>query len=287
MAKTKGRTWLVTGDGYHQLTLNELAVMGRYGVTPVVFVLNNNGSGSTLDSVRPLLHMLASRFDLLAFDYRGMGASAPVTEPYTMADLAADVAGLLDVTGWQRTALMGLSFGGMVAQEFAVSCPERVGRLALLGTSAGGAYASYPLDELADLPPAERADRTLQLTDRRWTPEWLAAHPGDAVLAGGFAAGYDGGETKAQARGRLLQLQARKRHDVLSRLHRVGCPTFVASGSYDDIAPVANGKAIVDRIPGAALHVYDGGHLFLVQDPAAWRDAATFLADEPRTVAPG
>ena len=93
-----------------------------------------NGSGSTLDSVRPLLQMMASRFDLLAFDYRGMGASATVTEPYTMADLAADVAGLLDLVGWGRTALLGLSFGGMVAQECAVSFPERVERLALLAT---------------------------------------------------------------------------------------------------------------------------------------------------------
>jgi pimeloyl-ACP methyl ester carboxylesterase len=240
-----------------------------------------NGSGSTLDSVRPLLHMMASRFDVLAFDYRGMGASAPVTEPYTMADLAADVAGLLDVTGWERSALMGLSFGGMVAQEFAVSFPDRVERLTLLATSPGGAYASYPLDELAKLAPEDRAARSLELADRRWTPEWLAAHPGDAMLAGGFAAGHDVVETEAQARGRLLQLQARRDHDVLNRLHRVSCPTFVASGSYDDIAPVANGQAIVDRIPGAALHVYDGGHLFLVQDPAAWRDAATFLTDAP------
>lgn len=251
----------------------------RHGSGPKL--LYCNGSGSTLDSVRPLLHMMSSQFDLLAFDYRGMGASAPVTEPYAMADLATDVAGLLDVVGWERTALAGLSFGGMVAQEFAVTFPERINRLALLATSPGGAFASYPLDELGGLPTEERAARTLLLADRRWTPEWLASHPGAAALAGGFAAGHDGIETEAQARGRLLQLQARKGHDVLSRLHRVTCPTFVGSGSYDDIAPVANGRAIVDRVPDATLHVYDGGHLFLVQDPAAWRDVATFLADAP------
>jgi 3-oxoadipate enol-lactonase len=53
----------------------------------------------------------------------------------------------------------------------------------------------------------------------------------------------------------------------------------VGSGSYDDIAPPANGQAIADRIPMAALHVYDGGHMFLVQDPAAWPDVAAFLTD--------
>lgn len=218
-----------------------------------------NGSGATLESVRPLLGILASRFDLLAFDYRGMGASAPVTEPYTMADVAADVAGLLDLLGWDRTALAGLSFGGMVAQECAVSFPERLDRLALLATSPG-------------------ASRSRRLADRRWTAEWLSAHPAQAVLAAGFAAADDGGESEAQARGRLLQLQARKGHDVLNRLHRVSCPTLVGSGRYDDIAPVVNGQAIVDRIPNAALHVYDGGHLFLAQDPAVWPDLAAFLA---------
>ena len=58
-----------------------------------------NGSGTTVDSSRPLLDMLSARFELLAFDYRGMGRSAPVTEPYAMADVAADVAALLDAVG--------------------------------------------------------------------------------------------------------------------------------------------------------------------------------------------
>ncbi len=97
-----------------------------------------NGSGATLAAVPWLLNRLAERFDVVAFDYRGMGASAPISEPYAMADAAADVAGLLDAFGWERTAMLGWSFGGMVAQEFAVSFPERLERLALLSTSPGG-----------------------------------------------------------------------------------------------------------------------------------------------------
>lgn len=229
-----------------------------------------NGSGATLDSVRPLLGMLASRFELLAFDYRGMGASDPVSEPYTMADVAADVAELLDAVGWRRSAVLGLSFGGMVAQEFAVTFPDRVDRLALLATSPGGAFASYPLDRLSELPDDERAARSLQLVDRRWTPEWLAAHPEQRALTAGFVPGPDD-------LARRLQLQARKGHDVLSRLNRITCPTFVGSGRNDAIAPVLNGQAIADRVSDATLHVYAGGHLFLMQDPAAWPDLSTFL----------
>ena len=236
-----------------------------------------NGSGTTLDSSRPLLNMMSAQFELLAFDYRGMGRSATVTEPYAMADVAADVAALLDAVGWDRPALAGLSYGGMVAQEFAVTFPDRIDRLALLATSPGGAFASYPLETLTDLSALERGLRSLNLADRRWTAEWFDAHPEDAALVSTLAADMPAEETAAQAQGRLFQLQARKRHDVLDRLHRVTCPTFVGSGRYDDIAPVANGQAIVDRVTNAALYVYESGHLFLLQDPAAWPAIAAFF----------
>lgn len=224
-----------------------------------------NGSGATLREVRPLLNLLARNFELLAFDYRSMGLSAAVTEPYTMADIAADLTALLDDAGWDRTALLGLSFGGMAAQEFAVTHPERVSRLALLCTSPGGAFSSFPLETLADLPAGERHARSLQLADRRGTTEWLVAEAPDQ-------------ETAEQATGRLLQMQARKGHNVVDRLKNITCPTFVASGRYDDIAPVVNGQAIADRVPGATMHIYDGGHMFMLQDPKAWPEIIAFLS---------
>lgn len=116
-----------------------------------------NGSGLALQDVRPLLDPLASSFELLAWDYRGFGRSAPVTRPYTMADVAADAAGLLEVTGWESCRVVGASFGGMVAQEFAVTYPQRVERLALACTSAGGeGGSSYPQQKLLELPSGQR-----------------------------------------------------------------------------------------------------------------------------------
>ncbi len=117
-----------------------------------------NGSGATLATTALIIDPFRARFDVVAHDQRGLGRSAHPPEPYTMADYAADAAGLLDAVGWETCAVFGLSFGGMVAQELAVTWPERIERLALSCTSPGGPdMASYPLHELAGLPAEERA----------------------------------------------------------------------------------------------------------------------------------
>src|SRR6201982_896490 len=147
-----------------------------------------NGSGTTLQAVGPLLDLVAATFDLLAWDYRGLGRSAPVTGPYTMADLAADAAGLLQIVGWDICRVLGVSFGGMVAQEFAVNNPERVERPALACTSPGGdGGPSYPLHKLSELPPQERAAAQLKLADSRWDERWLGAQPSAPALGGPLA----------------------------------------------------------------------------------------------------
>ena len=79
------------------------------------------------------------------------------------------------------------------------------------------------------------------------------------------------------ADGRAFQLRARSGHDVWDRLEAITCPTFVGYGRHDGIAPEANSTAIASRIPGAELRGYDGGHLFVFQDPAAFPDLVAFL----------
>jgi pimeloyl-ACP methyl ester carboxylesterase len=166
----------------------------------------------------------------------------------------------------------------MVAQELAVTAPERVERLALLCTSPGGAGgASYPLQELAEMPEADARAKGAQLLDTRFTPEWLAAHDGDRMLAEGMAARRSGTKSAEQLRGEREQLGARSRHDVCDRLNRVTAPTLVACGRYDGIAPPANGEYIASHIPGAQLRVYEGGHAFFAQDGAAIPEVLAFL----------
>jgi pimeloyl-ACP methyl ester carboxylesterase len=237
-----------------------------------------NGSGATLATMGIMLDPFVGRFDVVAHDQRGLGRTSVPDPPYEMADYAADAAALLDHVGWERCRVVGVSFGGMVAQEFAVTHPDRVERLALVCTSPGGEFASYPLHELAAESDGDALDGRVTLLDTRFTPEYLADHESDRMLAE-FVGQRRAAPVSAEVqKGMTAQLDARSRHDVVDRLGRITAPTLVASGRYDGIAPPDNGAAIATRIPGAELRVYEGGHMFFVQDPAAMPDILDFLA---------
>ena len=259
-------------------TLNGIDVYyERRGSGPALLFLN--GSGSTLANMAAVLEPFAARCELVAHDQRGLGLTEVPPGPYTMADYAADAAALLDHVGWERCRVVGISFGGMVAQELAVTWPERIERLALLCTSAGGpGGASYPLHELEDLTPDDRAARAPLLLDTRFTPDWLESHPADRALADLMASRAAAPRSDEQRRGEGEQLQARRHHDVFDRLGRISCPTLVAAGRYDGIAPPANSEAIAAGIPGAELRLYDGGHAFFAQDRQAFPEILEFLA---------
>ncbi len=230
----------------------------------------------------------AEAFEILAYDQRGLGQSSVPAAPYGMADFADDAAALLDALGWDDCLVLGLSFGGMVAQELAIRYPGRVRRLALACTSAGGVGgSSYPLQELFQLDTEKRSAQQMELLDTRWDAAWRAAHPdqvqliADRMLSGrGEDAGGDPGV------GLKNQLAARAGHDTAHRLAAITCPTFVSGGRFDGIAPPANTEFLARTIPGARLALYDGGHIFLVQDAAAVPDIIGFLHGEERGSVP-
>jgi pimeloyl-ACP methyl ester carboxylesterase len=147
----------------------------RSGEGPRLLFLN--GSGSSIATSELLIKLFTSDFDVLVHDQRGLGESAVPPGRYEMADYAADAIALLDHVGWDHARVVGVSFGGMVAQELAVTAPDRIERLALLCTSPGGAGgASYPLQELATMAPDAARAMGMQLLDTRFTPEWLATY---------------------------------------------------------------------------------------------------------------
>lgn len=240
-----------------------------------------NGSGATLDRTGPMIDPYRARFEVLVHDQRGLGRTEIPPGPYSMKEYAADGLALLDLVGWSSCAVIGVSFGGMVAQEFAVTAPDRVERLALACTSPGGTGgSSYPLHELGPLDDPTVRERMLTLLDTRFTPEYLASHPAERALVSTLATG--GSETPGgeQRRGEREQLSARRGHDVMDRLASITCPTLVAAGRYDGIAPLANSQAIASQIPDSQLRVYEGGHIFFLQDQRALPEILDFL-DQP------
>ena len=191
----------------------------RWGQGPRLLLFN--GSVSSIASSELLIKLFTNDFEVLVHDQRGLGRTQIPAGPYSMAQYAADAAALLDHVGWDRTRVVGISFGGMVAQEFAVTFPARVERLALLCTSPGGADgASYPLHELESLPAAEQMRLGTQLLDTRFTPEWLDAHPADRRLAEMLVARRRAEKSADARRGEAEQLAARSHHDVNDRLAR-------------------------------------------------------------------
>lgn len=237
---------------------------------PLLFI---NGTGADLRRApNALERQLSDDFQVLMFDQRGMGQSGKPDAPCTMADYGADAAALLDHVAWERVPVLGYSFGGMVAQELALGHVQKVERLVLLSTTSGGAGgASYPLHELAPLPPRERARRMVELGDTRRNAAWQQANARlfTALLEEALAGILLGADEPGHAQGALRQLEARRRHDTWERLPRLALPVLVCAGEYDGIAPVAFQEALAGRIPGARLERFQGGHLFFLQDGRA------------------
>ncbi|MYH68250.1 MAG: alpha/beta fold hydrolase [Dehalococcoidia bacterium] len=246
-------------------------------------VLNISGTGGDLRRRPSLASLLGEGFTVLSYDQRGLGQTSIPDGPYSMAGYAADAAALLDALGWERCMVMGTSFGGMVAQEFAVTYPERVERLVLNCTSSGGAgNPSYPLHELQDLEPETRMRTQIRLSDTRVTPEWERENVSEleALLDQRRKMAAIGADEPRRELGARLQLEARVHHDVYDRLPALTMPVLVCAGAYDGIAPPANSRAIVARIPDARYEEFEGGHGFFWQDPCAAEVITAFLRGE-------
>jgi 3-oxoadipate enol-lactonase len=225
---------------------------------------------------------LTKHFEVLAYDQRGLGQTDRPDVPYTMADYAADADALLHTLGWDRCMVIGVSFGGMVAQEFAIRYQHRVEKLVLCCTSSGGAGgASYPLHELVGFSMEEYARKVVELVDERRNAAWQAAHAQEfQTLVNETLAGFKiGANEPNRAIGARRQIEARKDHDTYSRLPTLKMPVLICGGRYDGIASVANQEAMHKQIPNANLELFEGGHLFFVQDPRAYEKIIVFLKE--------
>jgi 3-oxoadipate enol-lactonase len=233
-----------------------------------------SGSGSDLRrKPRVADTALVEHFQVLAYDHRGLGRSTAGPHRPTMAEFGHDLLRLLDHVGWDRCFAVGVSFGGMVLQEAAVSAPWRFPKLVLACTSAGGqGGASYPLHELIDLAPEDRRHRWVDALDTRNSdPDRHAAVL--SVIEAMEAAR----ESPAQTSGEVAQLLARRDHDTWHRLPALTMPVLIAAGRHDGIAPPANQETMASQLAEPTIEWFDGGHGFFFEDRRAYPTIIDFL----------
>jgi 3-oxoadipate enol-lactonase len=235
----------------------------RSGSGPPLFLIMGL-SGTMLHWGEPFLEALRGDFEVIAFDNRGVGASSRVEAPFTIADLAADAAGLLAALELESVHLMGISMGGMVAQELALAHPERIRTLTLGCTYCGGPGNSLPAQpEVGAAVMSGDRERALRAT---WEANVSASFARDADAYEAFRA--IGQERPVAVAVMMEQLSAITRHDTSTRLGALNMPTLVVHGTEDRIIPVENGRMVAGLIPGSRLEILqDIGHLFFWELP--------------------
>ena len=238
-----------------------------------------HGLGYTRHGWGPARGLLAERFRVISCDNRGIGESDVPAGPYTAAELAADTLRVLDEAGVERANVVGTSLGGMVAQELALVAPERVERLVLACTTAGGAGA-YPLPQrtvdLFTVFPTLPFEEGLRLMVRNALADATAeSRPAlvDEIYAYRLA-------NQPPLPGWQAQAAAGAAFDGSTRLGEIGMPTLVLHGTADNVVDHRNAEILAREIPGARLEWFEGcGHLFFWEEPERFARVVTeFLA---------
>ena len=174
-----------------------------------------------------------------------------------MQQYADDAANLLDALKIESINVFGVSFGGMVAQEFTIRHPSRVKKLVLACTSSGGkGGSSYPLHELEELDPEMKLEKNIQINDLRITDDWVKTNQETWKKIK-----LDAKERKMfspDQKNLLKQLSARRHHDTFDRLKEIDTPVLLTGGKYDGIAPVPNMEAMHQQIRESELRSYEG-----------------------------
>ncbi len=204
-----------------------------------------------------LLEELAKRYRLLVFDNRGAGRTVTPREgDITIPQMADDTAGLMDALGIERAHVVGVSMGGMIAQEFALRHPQKVDKLVLCVTFCGGKNTVIASKEVLTMiadgsgGPEAVAGRAMSLL---FTQEWLDSNP---EYAGEFLKRY----MRAPATGHntVRQFAATTKLDTFDRLPSIKAPTLVLCGTEDLLIPPINSRTIAEQIPGSKLKEYEG-----------------------------
>ena len=218
-----------------------------------------NGIGASLELFQPFVDALDPQRTVIRFDMPGTGGSPAPVVPYHVATLPSLLTGLLDQFGYSRADVLGISWGGGLAQQFALRRPDRVRRLVLVATSPG-----------ALMVPGNPRVLLRMLTPRRHRDPGYAARIAGELYGGSvrddpaLARGLLHATARlGPSRGYYYQLISSLGWTSLPWLPRLRPPTLILAGDDDPIIPLVNARIMHRLIPHSQLHVYHGGHLDL------------------------
>jgi pimeloyl-ACP methyl ester carboxylesterase len=240
------------------------------------------GVGFDRSGWRPVLRKLRRRFRLVLADNRGSGRSDPPGGLLTVGAMAGDIVAVLDDAGVTRAHVLGVSLGGMVAQDLAFYHPERVDGLVLVSTTPGWPFG-YPMPAssarlLAATGGMTREDALSRHTENALSTVTVQRHP---ELVGRLV-DFQRSRLPADPRGWSAQVAAGAYYAGRLRPASIRARTLVLHGDADTVVDPRNGKLLASRIPGARLVAFPGlGHLLFWEDPKGFARAVTTFLRSP------
>ncbi|MFM8865173.1 MAG: 3-oxoadipate enol-lactonase [Limnohabitans sp.] len=213
--------------------------------------------------------LLKKDFRVLRFDTRGHGLSSAPAGPYTLEELAADVAGLFRHLGITQTHWLGLSMGGMIGQTFALAYPSVFQSLILSDTtSRRPPQAAAMWGERIRMAQAQGMQGVLESTLARWfTPAYRQTHPQVMARIGK-------GILETPVEGFCGCCHAISKVDLLDRLHEIRCPTLIMVGEHDHGTPPEMSRLMHERMAGSEFVVIpDAGHIASIEQEALFNAA--------------
>ena len=246
---------------------------------PLVLIHGAQGDQSMFAGIAPAF---ANQFRVLTFDQRGSGLSEKPDMEFSMALLADDTAALMEHVGFASAHIIGVSMGGMIAQEFALRHPHKVRSLVLGCTTPGGPKAvrigGEALTTAYSTEPLSPEERGRALAEAAFTTGYIAQHP--EIIPAMIEARRQRPLDPVALSHRMKAAYA---HDAYDWLPHIACPTLVITGKDDVLISWENSRILAERIPGAKLVLLEpAGHVFWLEQPEQSRAAILAFLQEQR-----
>ncbi len=250
----------------------------RHGAGPALVLIEGLGVGTWLWEKQ--VPAFSKHFTTIVFDNRGAGKSDKPEGPYSISLFADDLAALLDKLNIPKAHILGVSMGGFVALDFAVRYPQRVDRLVLVSTSAGGAdHVPMSQETLALL--MQRQGEPRQLIRKRlglaYSKQFMQEADVDHLIDLRL-------QDPQPQHAYMAQVMAGASFDLSKQAATIAARTLVTAGDADLLVPIANAHNLQSKLPDSELKVYeDLGHQFFVEIPDIFnRDVIEFLTRVPQ-----